>query len=149
MIISLNYFLPPFNSDDLGPPMKEPPKSIVPKLVSLYMSAQLKYPEAIRVTTTGVRIPGSILIQPPCRTLSNFVNPILACPSNPHWLAWKGKLTTPAYKAMAPVPIGTERVVQGVLTAKYLWVKKSHRKRVSRLKITTYNVRTPLRDERI
>ena len=33
--------------------------------------------------------------------------------------------------------------------AKNLWVKKSSRKRVSRLKITNYNVRTLIRDEHI
>ena len=33
--------------------------------------------------------------------------------------------------------------------AKNLWVRKSHRKRVSRLKVATYNVRTLLRDKHI
>ena len=34
-------------------------------------------------------------------------------------------------------------------SAKNLWVKKRHRKRVNRLKIATYNVSTILRDEHI
>ena len=33
--------------------------------------------------------------------------------------------------------------------AKNLWVKKSHRKKVNRVKIMTYNVRILLRDEHI
>ena len=56
-----------------------------------------------------------------------------------------------------PVPSGTERVRDqgggsgqvGLRTvgAKNLWIKKSRRKRVVRLQIATYNVRTILRDE--
>ena len=62
-------------------------------------------------------------------------------------------------KPWPPVPSDTERVhdlgnCSGQLGlraggAKNLWVKKSHRKRVSKLKIATYNVRTLLRDEHI
>jgi len=58
---------------------------------------------------------------------------------------------------MTPVPSVTERVHDqdggsGKLGlraegAKILWVKKSRRKRISKLKIATYNIRTRLRDE--
>ena len=78
--------------------------------------------------------------------MSNFIHPISPAPSNPH-------------KDMAPKPSGTERVHDqgggcGQLElraggAKNLWVKKSRRKRVIRLKIATYNVRTLLRDKHI
>ena len=59
-------------------------------------------------------------------------------------------------KPWSPVPSGTERVYDqgggsGQLAggAKNLWVKKSRRKRVSRLKIATYNLRTLLRYEHV
>ena len=62
-------------------------------------------------------------------------------------------------KPWPPVTSGTERVHDqgggsGQLElcaggAKNLWVKKSRRKRVSRLKIARCNVRTLLRDEHI
>ena len=60
---------------------------------------------------------------------------------------------------MAPVPSGSERVhdqgggsgqlVLRAGAAKNLSVKKTRRKRVSRLKIASYNVRTLLRDEHV
>ena len=60
-------------------------------------------------------------------------------------------------KPLPPVPSGTERVHDqgggsgqlGLLAggAKNLWVKKSRRKRVSILKIATYNAKHLLRDE--
>ena len=108
------------------------------------------------------QVDGSVLIQPPCRNLGNFVHPMLPVPSNPHCPAWKGRPTTPACKVLqshcpnspaAPKESMTKEAalvnqdyVQG---AKNLWVKKSRRKRVRRLKIATYNVRTILSDEHI
>ena len=107
------------------------------------------------------QVGGSVLIQPPCRNLDNFTRPISPAPSNPHWSAWKGRPCNntsmqSTTKPWPPVPNGTERV-QGQgggsgqlgLRAKNLLVKKSRRKRVSRLKISraTYIVRTLLRDE--
>ena len=45
--------------------------------------------------------------------------------------------------------VGSSQLGRGAGGAKKLWVKKSRRKRVSRLRIATYNVRTLLRDEHI
>ena len=59
----------------------------------------------------------------------------------------------------SPVPSGTERVQdhgggsdqRGLRagSARYIWVKRSRRKRVNRTKIATYNVKSLLRDEHI
>ena len=62
------------------------------------------------------QVGGSVLIQPPFRNLGNFVHPISPAPSNPHWPAWKGRPTIPAFKVLqshgpqSPSPSGTERV---------------------------------------
>ena len=87
----------------------------------------------------------------------NFVRPISPAPSNPHWPMWKGRRKKPSIQSTTKpwplVPSGTETVhdQEGLRAggANNLWVKMSRRKRVSRLKAATYNVRTLLRDGHI
>ena len=93
-----------------------------------------------------------------CRNLGNFVHPTSPALSFQPALTNNTSMQSTT-KPWSPVPSGTERVHdQGAGTgqqglraggAKNLWINMSRRKRVSRLKIATYNIRTLLRDERI
>ena len=101
------------------------------------------------------QVGGSALIQPLCRNLANFGRWPLPTRT--------GQPITPACKVQqnhGPQSPATQIIVHdqgggsGQLVlhaggANNLWVKKSRRKRVSRLKIATYKVRPLLRDEHI
>ena len=72
---------------------------------------------------------GSVLIQPQCRNLGNFLHLISPALSKPRRRLWSIRTTCGG--------------------AKNLWINKSCLKRVSTLKTATYKVRTVLRDEQI
>ena len=51
------------------------------------------------------QVGSSVLVQPPCRNLGNFIHPISPAPSNPHWPAWKGRPTPlQSHGPQSPMP---------------------------------------------